>query len=75
MLYFKGISGSLGARAVLAEFGLDLPSEVRLVTHDSNTDMRYLVLPEPPADADTAGPAALQARVTRDHLIGVARAV
>jgi len=62
-------------RAVLAEFGLELPPEVKLVTHDSNADMRYLVLPEAPADAKTADPADLQARVTRDHLIGVARAV
>ncbi len=62
-------------RAVLAEFGLDLPPEIRLITHDSNADMRYLVLPEAPAHARYADPATLEALVTRDHLIGVARAV
>lgn len=62
-------------RAVLAEFGLDLAPGIELITHDSNADMRYLVLPEAPADAQAADVATLQARVTRDHLIGVARAV
>ncbi len=60
-------------RAVLAEFGLDLAPGIELITHDSNADMRYLVLPEAPADAQAADVATLQARVTRDHLIGVAR--
>ncbi len=62
-------------RRVLAEFGLDLPRDVQLDVHDSNADMRYLVLPQAPADAQTASVAALEARITRDHLIGVARTV
>jgi len=36
-------------RAVLEEFGTELPDSVTLRTHDSNADMRYLVLPERPA--------------------------
>ena len=62
-------------RRVLAEFGLDLPMDVQLDVHDSNADMRYLVLPEPPEDLDRRAPAELEAAITRDHLIGVARDV
>lgn len=60
-------------RDVLAEFGTDLPNDMELVVHDSNADMRYLVLPEPPSDAADKDAAELQALVTRDRLIGVTR--
>ncbi len=60
-------------RRVLAEFGTDLPADIELIVHDSNADMRYLVLPEPPADAAARTAAELEALVTRDRLIGVAR--
>jgi len=36
-------------RKVLAEFGLDLAEDIQLTVHDSNADMRYLVLPQRPA--------------------------
>jgi len=62
-------------RRVLAEFGLDLPMEVQLDVHDSNADMRYLVLPEPPSDLTRYDQAGLESLVSRDHLIGVARDV
>ncbi|MFK7871217.1 MAG: nitrile hydratase subunit alpha [Roseobacter sp.] len=62
-------------RRVLAEFGLDLPMEVQLDVHDSNADMRYLVLPEPPSDLAKHKLAELEALISRDHLIGVAREV
>ena len=62
-------------RRVLAEFGLNLPLEVQLDVHDSNADMRYLVLPEPPADLARYDLAALETMISRDHLIGVARHV
>lgn len=62
-------------RRVLAEFGLDLADEIRLVVHDSNADMRYLVLPQPPADVARMGLSDLEALISRDHLIGVARDV
>ena len=62
-------------RKVLAEFGLDLAEDVQLVVHDSNADMRYLVLPEPPADIQSRSLSELEALITRDHLIGVAREV
>ncbi|MEQ8504227.1 MAG: nitrile hydratase subunit alpha [Gammaproteobacteria bacterium] len=60
-------------RQVLAEFGTDLPDDMNLVIHDSNADMRYLVLPEPPADVRELGASELEALVTRDRLIGVTR--
>ncbi|WP_299609271.1 nitrile hydratase subunit alpha [uncultured Tateyamaria sp.] len=62
-------------RRVLSGFGLDLPRDVQLDVHDSNADMRYLVLPEPPADVHALRVADLEALVSRDHLIGVARSV
>lgn len=61
-------------REVLREFGLDLPDDVELRVHDSNADMRYLVLPMRPAGTDALGEAALAALVHRDALIGVALA-
>lgn len=62
-------------RKVLVEFGLHLPEEVALTVHDSNADMRYLVLPEPPDGFEHMDVAKLEEMVTRDHLIGVARQV
>lgn len=61
-------------RAVLREFGLDLPPGVAVRVHDSTADMRYLVVPERPAG--TAGWSAdrLARLVTRDSMIGAARA-
>lgn len=60
-------------RAVLSEFGLDLEDEVQLVVHDSNADMRYLVLPQAPDGVAQMDADGLEAMVTRDHLIGVSR--
>lgn len=62
-------------RRVLAEFGLDLPDHVQLDVHDSNADMRYLVLPEAPPNLNNTATQELEAMITRDHLIGVARIV
>ena len=60
-------------RKVLAEFGLDLAEDIQLTVHDSNADMRYLVLPEQPEWAEGWSETDLAALITRDHLIGVAR--
>ena len=62
-------------RQVLAEFGLDLMKDIKLVVHDSNADMRYLVLPEPPHDVERYTISELETMISRDHLIGVARGV
>ena len=42
-------------RAVLREFGLDLPEEVRVRVHDSTADMRYIVLPARPEGTEGMG--------------------
>lgn len=60
-------------RSVLSEFGLDLEEDVQLIVHDSNADMRYLVLPQAPAGVGQMEADGLEAMVTRDHLIGVSR--
>lgn len=60
-------------RNVLAEFGLDLPLDIQLIVHDSNADMRYLVLPQAPENIDDIDMKTAEALVTRDHLIGVRR--
>jgi nitrile hydratase len=59
-------------RAVLKEFGTELPDSVTLRTHDSNADMRYLVLPERPAGTAGWSQDQLAAIVTRDCMVGVA---
>lgn len=59
-------------RAVLKEFGTEVPQSVMLRTHDSNADMRYLVLPERPAGTAGWSEEQLAAIITRDCMIGVA---
>ncbi|WP_430911594.1 nitrile hydratase subunit alpha [Methylobacterium sp. sgz302541] len=59
-------------RAVLREFGLDVPAEVRVRVHDSNADMRYLVLPMRPPGTEAWSETALAGLVGRDVLIGTA---
>ena len=59
-------------RVVLREFGLELPESVEIRVWDSNSDMRYMVLPERPAGTEHMRQAELVALVTRDAMIGVA---
>ncbi|WP_433037987.1 nitrile hydratase subunit alpha [Actinomycetospora sp. CA-053990] len=61
-------------RAVLAGFGTDVADEVRIRVHDSNANMRYLVMPMRPAGTDGWTQEQLAALVTRDSMIGVSRA-
>jgi nitrile hydratase len=60
-------------RAVLAEMGCTVPDDVEIRVWDSSSEVRYLVLPQPPERADELSPDELTALVTRDHMIGVAR--
>jgi nitrile hydratase len=60
-------------RAVLAEFGTQIPAGVRIRVHDSTADMRYAVLPMRPAGTEGWSEERLAGLVTRDSLIGVAR--
>ncbi|SEK25736.1 nitrile hydratase [Roseovarius azorensis] len=57
-------------RAVLREFGLDLPATTTVRVHDSTADMRYIVLPLRPAGSEGMTEAELAALVTRDSMIG-----
>ena len=57
-------------RAVLREFGVDLPDAVTVRVHDSTADMRYVVLPARPAGTDGMDASALARLVTRDSMIG-----
>jgi len=59
-------------RAVLAEFGLEIPERVAIRVHDSTADMRYLVLPMRPAGTDAWSEERLASLVSRDCMIGVA---
>jgi nitrile hydratase len=58
-------------RAVLAEFGTDLPDDVEVRVHDSTADLRYMVLPLRPAGTEHLTEDELEELVTRDCLIGV----
>jgi nitrile hydratase len=60
-------------RAVLAEFGTVLPEEVAVRVHDSNADMRYVVVPMRPAGTDGWSEDELARIITRDSLVGVTR--
>ena len=59
-------------RAVLAEFGVELPAEVEVRVWDSTAEMRYLVLPRRPAGTEGLDPAELADLVTRDSMVGTA---
>jgi nitrile hydratase len=61
-------------RAVLREMGLELGPEVEVRVFDSSAELRYLVLPERPRGTEAMSEAELAALVTRDSMIGVARA-
>ena len=58
-------------RAVLREFGLNLPGEKKIIVHDSTADVRYLVLPERPEKTEGLNERELASLVTRDSMIGV----
>lgn len=57
-------------RAVLREFGVELPETTRIRVHDSTADMRYIVLPARPPGTEGMDAAALASLVTRDSMIG-----
>ena len=59
-------------RVVLQEFGLRIPESVQIRVHDSNADMRYMVLPMRPKGTEGWDEARLADIVTRDSMIGVA---
>jgi nitrile hydratase subunit alpha len=60
-------------RAVLREFGLELPPETEIRVWDSTAEIRYLVLPQQPVGTERFDEEQLAALVTRDAMIGVSR--
>ncbi|ORM71967.1 nitrile hydratase subunit alpha [Pantoea rwandensis] len=57
-------------RGVLAEFGTEIPASKEIRVWDSNAEIRYFVLPQPPANSETLNEVELAALVTRDSMIG-----
>jgi nitrile hydratase subunit alpha len=60
-------------RAVLAEFGVNLPDEVLVNVWDSTAELRYLILPQRPEGTDGWADDDLAALVTRNSMIGAER--
>jgi nitrile hydratase len=58
-------------RAVLAEFGTEIPEDVEVRVSDSTAIVRYLVLPMRPDGTDAYDEQQLADLVTRDAMIGV----
>lgn len=57
-------------RAVLREFGVQLPADTEIRVWDSTAELRYLVIPQRPAGTEGLDADALAAWVTRDSMIG-----
>jgi nitrile hydratase alpha subunit len=59
-------------RKVLREFGLAFADGIEVRVHDSNADLRYIVLPMRPAGTEGMSEAELADLVSRDCLVGTA---
>ena len=59
-------------RAVLHEFGVDLPAEKQVRVWDSTAELRYMVLPERPEGTEGMSEDELIEVISRDAMIGVA---
>jgi nitrile hydratase len=59
-------------RAVLAEFGVQLPGDTEIAVWDASAETRYLVVPARPAGTDAMTEQELAALVTQRGLIGTA---
>ena len=61
-------------RTMLREdFGVGLPEGVEVEVWDSNSELRYMVLPQRPSGTDDLSEAELVDLVTRDAMVGVER--
>jgi nitrile hydratase subunit alpha len=58
-------------RTLAEDFGLELPAEVEVRVWDSNSELRYFVLPERPSGTDDLPDDDLADLVTREAMIGV----
>ncbi len=59
-------------RAVLREFGLDLPEQQKVRVWDSSAEVRYMVLPQAPVELAGKSVQELAETVSRNAMIGVA---
>ena len=59
-------------RALLRDFGLEIPEAREVRVWDSSAELRYMVLPERPAGSEGMSETELVGLITRDALIGVA---
>ncbi|MCS0502726.1 nitrile hydratase subunit alpha [Ancylobacter mangrovi] len=62
-------------RSVLEEFGTFLPETTEIRVWDSNSEIRYMILPRRPPGTEGLSEDALAALVTRDSMIGVSEAL
>jgi len=62
-------------RGVLAEFGTTLPESVAIRIWDSTSEQRYFVVPERPAGTEGWSAERLAGLVTRNAMVGTARAL
>src|SRR5919199_4543079 len=73
--WYKSVNYRAGAvvepRAVMREFGQEVPADAEVRVFDSSADIRYLVIPLRPAGTEHLTEAELAQLVTRDNLIGV----
>ena len=60
-------------RAVMKEFGAEVPADVEVRVWDTTAELRYLVLPQRPQDTESMTEEQLVEIVTRDSMIGVTR--
>ena len=65
----------LDPRGVLKEFGTEIGKDVEIKVWDSTSEMRYLVLPERPADTKDWSEQKLSKLVSRNSMIGVEKAL
>jgi len=59
-------------RSVLAEFGVELPDDVKIDVWDSSAEIRYLVIPRRPEGTDGMTVDELMPLISRDSMVGTA---
>lgn len=62
-------------RKLLSEFGVPLSNDTEIRVWDSVSEIRYLVMPQQPANIENLNEDQLASLISRNHMIGVARDV
>lgn len=58
-------------RAVLAEFGTEIPASKEVRVLDSNVEVRYFIIPQRPLGSESMSESELATLITRDSMVGV----